>query len=132
LSALLLDTTFLVDTERGGVEIDEAIGDEDDVAIAALTIAELLVGVELASGRRRASRASYVEDIIESVPILDYDRHVAVEHGALLLAVRRQGRPRDAHDLIIAATARATSRTVITADHHAFEDLPGVAIISHG
>jgi predicted nucleic acid-binding protein len=35
------------------------------------------------------------------------------------------------HDLIIAATARATRRTVITADPGAFADLPGVSWRSH-
>jgi tRNA(fMet)-specific endonuclease VapC len=131
MSLLLLDTTFLVDAERGAHALGDAIGDEDDVAVAAITIAELLVGVTLASGRRRASRKAYVEDIIESLPIIDYDTAVAVVHADLLAAVRRAGRPRGAHDLLIAATARATHRTVVTADVSAFADLPGVVTHHH-
>ncbi len=42
------------------------------------------------------------------------------------LVVRKQGRPRSAHDLLIAATARATHRTVVSGDSSAFADLPGV------
>jgi predicted nucleic acid-binding protein len=38
------------------------------------------------------------------------------------------GTPRGAHDLIIAATARATSRTVVTSDRTGFIDLPGVNV----
>jgi tRNA(fMet)-specific endonuclease VapC len=45
--------------------------------------------------------------------------------------VRRAGRPRGAHDLIIAATAAAAGRTVVTADRRAFDGLPGVAAIDH-
>lgn len=131
MSLLLLDTTFLVDTERGGFDLDDAIGDDDDVAIAAVTVAELLVGVALASRRHRAGRSAYVEQIVDSVPVLAYDHAVAVEHAALLVAVRRQGRPRDAHDLLIAATARATGRTIVTADQDAFVDLPDVRTIDH-
>lgn len=131
MSLLLLDTAFLIETERGGVDLDLAIDDDDDVAIAAVTVSELLVGVRLASGRRRDARQAYVEEIRESVPIIAYDRNVAVEHAELLVAVRSQGRPRGAHDLLIAATARATDRTVVTADQTAFTDLPGVATISH-
>jgi tRNA(fMet)-specific endonuclease VapC len=131
MSLLLLDTTFLIDAERGAHALGDAIGDEDDVAVAAITIAELLVGVTLASGRRRASRKAYVEDIIESLPIIDYDTAVAVVHADLLAAVRRAGRPRGAHDLLIAATARATHRTVVTADVSAFADLPGVVTHHH-
>ena len=41
------------------------------------------------------------------------------------------GRPRGAHDLIIAATARVTSRTVITADPSGFDGLPGVSIATY-
>ena len=31
MSLLLLDTTFLIDAERGGVDLDDAIDDDDDV-----------------------------------------------------------------------------------------------------
>lgn len=131
MSLLLLDTTFLIDAERGGVDLDDAIDDDDDVAIAAVTVAELLVGVKLASARRRKARQAYVDEIIESLPIIAYDRNVAVEHADLLGAVRGQGRPRGAHDLLIAATARAGDRMVVTADESAFAGLPGVTTISH-
>ena len=131
MSLFLLDTTFLIDAERGGVDLDDAIDDDDDVAIAAITVAELLVGVKFASGRRRNARQTYVNEIIESLPIIAYDRDVAVEHADLLAAVREQGRPRGAHDLLIAATARSTGRTVVTADLEAFADLPGVATVGH-
>ena len=116
MSLLLLDTTFLIDTEHGGVGLDDAIGDDDDVAIAAVTVAELLVGIKLTSGRRREARQAYVKEVLESLPIIAHDRSVAIEHAELLVAVCSQGRPRGAHDLLIAATARATDRTLITAD----------------
>jgi tRNA(fMet)-specific endonuclease VapC len=131
VSLLLLDTTFLIDAERERIDLDDAIADDDDVAIAAVTVAELLVGVRLASGKHKKTRQVYVEEIIDSIPVIAYDRNVAVEHSELLVAVRSQGRPRGAHDLLIAATARATRRTIVTADQEAFTDLPGVATISH-
>lgn len=34
---------------------------------------------------------------------------------------------RGAHDLQIAATARCTGRLLLTTDHDAFDDLPGVS-----
>lgn len=131
MSLLLLDTTFLIDTERREVDLDEAISDRDDVAIAAITVAELLVSVKLASGKRRTARRAYAEDIISSMPIIAYDTAVAIEHAELLAVVRRAGRPPGAHDLLIAATARATGRTVVTADVAAFANLPGVATHRH-
>jgi len=56
---------------------------------------------------------------------------VAEAHAQLLAEVRAQGRPRGAHDLIIAATARAFDRTVLSADATAFRDLAGVTARSH-
>ena len=100
------------------------------MAIAAITVAELLVGVKLASGRRRAARQAYVEDVIGSLPIIAYDVGVAIEHSELLATVREEGRLRGAHDLLIGATARATDRTIVSADRGAFTDLPGVATVS--
>jgi predicted nucleic acid-binding protein len=41
--------------------------------------------------------------------VIDYDALVAASRAPLLVAVRRQGRPRGTQDLIIATTASATS-----------------------
>ena len=101
------------------------------MAISAITVAELEVGVEMASGRSRRDREGFVTDVVATVPVLSYDVDVARAHASLLVAVRRQGRARGAHDLIIAATARATSRTVLTVDETAFDALPNVAVRLH-
>jgi tRNA(fMet)-specific endonuclease VapC len=129
---LLLDTTFLVDAERAGYSLDDLIADEDDVAVAAITIAELRVGVELASRATRRGREQFVETVVAAIPVVDYDVNVAAVHAKLLAAVRQRGRPRDAHDLIIAATARAAGRVVVTADAAAFSDLPDIAVRNRG
>jgi tRNA(fMet)-specific endonuclease VapC len=129
LAALILDTTALVDAEREGAAALEAlIDDEDDVAIAAISVAELAVGVELADPKRRPGRAAFVEAVLETVSIEGYDVEVAKAHGALLAHSRRIGRPRGAHDLIVAATARAREREVVSADPGGFEELPGVTL----
>lgn len=94
--------------------------------MAAVTIAELLVGVELADATRRSARQRFVDDVKNTIGIVDYDVMVAANHAQLLIVTRRQGRPRGAHALIIAATARATERDVVSADPSAFGDLPGV------
>ena len=131
LNRLLLDTTFLIDAKRSGADLDQAIGDDDDVAIAAISLAELSVGVLLSSGKSRAARQSFVDGVVGSVPAVAYDESVAMDHAELLARVRREGSPRGAHDLIIAATAKATDRTVVTADAKAFEGLPGVRVQQH-
>lgn len=131
MSVVLLDTTFLIDAERADIDLDALIHEDDDIAIAAITVAELVVGVELASPNAKADRQAFVDDILASVPVIPYDRDIAFEHAQLLVAVRQAGRPRGAHDLLIAATARATKRIVLTADESAFADLPGVTVRHH-
>ncbi len=93
-----------------------------------MTAAELLVGVELAAPRRRAKRAAFVEDVLVTLTVEEYTLATARAHAHLLAAARTTGKPRGAHDLIIAATAFETGRTVITADARGFKDLPGVDV----
>jgi tRNA(fMet)-specific endonuclease VapC len=104
------------------------VGDEDDVAIAAVTAAELLVGVEFAKGARRKARRSFVDALLESLPVEPYDLETARSHALLLAHMRKSGKARGAHDLLIAATALACGRTVVTADAAGFEELPGLGV----
>lgn len=108
--------------------MDRAIEDDDDVAIAAVTAAELLVGVELAGPGQRAGRAAFVEDVLQTLTVEDYTLETARAHALQLAATRASGAPRGAHDLIIAATAVASGRTVVTADARGFQGLPGVDV----
>jgi tRNA(fMet)-specific endonuclease VapC len=108
--------------------LDELIDDEDDIAIAAVTAAELLVGVELADAKRRKKRAEFVESVLALVPVEAYDLGVARTHAGLLAHTHRSGRARGAHDLLIAATALQRDRAIVTADAAGFADLPGVSI----
>lgn len=94
-------------------------------------MAELRVGVLLATGTHRATRVAFFDEVLDVIPVVEYGREAAEAHAELLVHVRREGRPRGAHDLMIAATARATGRTVVTADVDAFADLPGVQTRTH-
>ena len=124
---LILDTGVLVATERGRAALGEVIDADDDLVTAAITVAELRTGIELADERRRASRTEFLVKILETMPIEPYDLAVAEAHGRLLAHVHGSGTQRGAHDVIIAATAAATRRIVLTTDRNAhFDDLPGV------
>lgn len=128
MARLILDTTVLISAGRSSAPLDRLLGDDDDIAIAAVTAAELLAGVELADGARREARSTFVQAVLDLVPVEDYDVDVARSHAALLAHARRSGRPRGAHDLMIAATAVARGRAVVSADATAFADLPLVRV----
>lgn len=118
----------MVDAERGGATLTEVVDDGDDVAVAAITVAELKVGFQMAKGKRRDKRERFVDAVLDAVSIEPYDLEVAEAHAALLTHVRRKGTPRGAHDLIIAATARARERQVVSFDRGGFAELPGVSL----
>lgn len=129
---LIVDTNILIDIERTPGAPPEGLRDDDELAIAAVTAAELLVGVQLASSPElAAARRAKVERILTSVEVLDYTRITASLHSELLAHTRRMGTPRGAHDLIIAAHAREQGRELLTRDGAArFADLPGVRVAS--
>lgn len=128
MARLILDTTFLIDLERRRAE-GLPFPRDADVAIAAVTLAELRHGVLAADTVRRPAREQFVDAAISVVEVLPYTRATAAEHAALLDHVRRTGTTRGAHDLIIAAHARQTGRQVVSRDVRArFGELPAVVI----
>ncbi len=126
MERLILDSGALIALERGiNPEIDVLPADAD-VVMSAVTASELIVGIELADDQRRERRQRIVEGLLELIEVVAFDLQIAGHHARLLAHCRRAGQPRGAHDLQIAATARATSRTLVTTEAHAFDDLPGV------
>lgn len=127
---LILDTGVLISSERGRTRLTDVIAADDDLVIAAVTVAELRTGIELATEGHRAPRAEFLVKVLETLPVEPYDLAAAEAHGRLLAHVHRTGTTRGAHDLMIAATAVATKRVVLTMDRGAdFSDLPGVGCI---
>ena len=126
MARLIVDTGVLVALESGQEIPADVLPDDADIVIAAITASELLVGVELADDRRRATRRATVDAILDAFDVVPFDLGTARHHAVLLAHVRRSGRPRGAHDLQIAATARATGRILLTSDPTAFDSLPGV------
>jgi tRNA(fMet)-specific endonuclease VapC len=127
---LILDTVILIAYERG--TMDRSSLDDDELAIASVTVAEYRVGIEMAdTADRAAERARALAAILSAVDVLDYTQVTAANHARLLAHVRRTGTPRGAHDLIIAAHAAETGRIVVSRDAKArFADLPGVTAIN--
>lgn len=126
---LILDTNVLIAYERG--TIDRGALDDDELAVAVVSIAEYRVGIELAdTAQRAADRARALAAIASAIDILDYNEATAAHHARLIAHVRKIGKPRGAHDLIIASHAVETDRAVLSRDAAArFGDLPGVVAV---
>jgi tRNA(fMet)-specific endonuclease VapC len=123
---VILDTGTLIAIERGQLGVDAVLG-ADDAAIAAVTAMELLVGVERADEAHKQARSGRVEAILASLPIEEYTLAVARIHARLAVEAMSTGKPRSAYDMMIAATAAATNRILLTTDANAeFGQLPGI------
>lgn len=123
---LILDTGVIIAADRHQLELRTVIGHADP-AISAITAMELLSGVNQAHSPYRDMVALNAEAWLAVLPIEVYTLNVARVHAHLVTHTRQAGRKRGAVDLIIAATASATGRTLITTDEAAaFHELPGV------
>lgn len=127
MERLIFDTGVLIAFARGRIDPAD-VPDEANATLPAIVVAEYLAGV---AGDERPTRAAaqraLLEQILTVVPVEDYDIDVAEHHADLLEHTRKDGRRRGPHDLIIAATAKASGRTLLTTNARArFDDLPGV------
>nr|NLD41042.1 type II toxin-antitoxin system VapC family toxin [Actinomycetales bacterium] len=127
---LILDTNVLVALDRGA--LDWQLFEVADLAVPAIVVAELRVGVALAASASVAQdREIAVSRILGALGVLDYTEATAGHHARLIAHCRQRGAVRGAHDLILAAHAAETGRLLVSHDAAArFGDLPGVRAIA--
>lgn len=129
--ALIVDSSVFVALERRRLRLEGLpLEDPDEpIAVAAITASELLVGVHRAdTPERRLRREAFVEAVLELVPVLPLDLRVARTHALLWAQLRRTGQVIGVHDLLIAATAIAHGRALLTENLRDFERVPGLAV----
>lgn len=126
--AVLIDTSVLIDAERRGHPLNEAIGKRDR-AISVITTSELLHGVHRApSGAARAQRAAFVEHLLAAIDPLPVTTAVARAHAEIWAELERAGNLIGAHDLWIAATALSHGMDVATTNARDFKRVPGLTV----
>jgi tRNA(fMet)-specific endonuclease VapC len=129
--AVLIDTSLLVDRERGvaNPDVDRAIGD-DERAISVITVSELLHGVHRASGAQRARRSAFVEHLLAGMRGIEITEQIARVHAEIWAQLASNGRLIGAHDLWIAATAIAHGMDLATGNGNEFRRVPGLRVIA--
>lgn len=110
-----------------------AAQNDDDLFIAALTVAEIRRGVlEKPAGKRRDQLESWFSGpegplALFAGRVLPFDEAAALIWARLMAAGKARGRPRSALDTIIASVAEAHGCTVVTNNE---KDFPGVECIN--
>ncbi len=129
---VILDASVLIESERGRFDMPaflEALGDAR-VAVAAITAAELLFGLERAADPAvRARRGAYVEGLLEAIPTVPFGLSEARRQATLWAALRRRGQVIGAYDMLVAATALANDCALATLNRAEFERVPGLSLV---
>lgn len=127
--AVLIDTSVLINAERRGESLELAIGEEER-AISAITVSELLHGVHRAvDDRVRVRREAFVEHLLASIEALAITTSVARAHAGIWASLEREGNLIGAHDLWVAATAITHGMSVVTGNAGEFERVPGLTVV---
>lgn len=96
--------------------------------MSAVTASELLVGVERAnSAQRRAQRGAFVENLLASIPVLEFSMPVARTHARMLAALSKN-KTAGAVDALIAATAVHHGFALLTRNVADFKIFAGLKV----
>lgn len=126
---IILDTNVVSELMRPAPEarvlrwLDSQAG--EDLHVTAVTMAEILYGIELtAAGRRRDVVRSATEKMFEAVfadRILTFEDRAARLFSHIASSRRRQGKPMSEFDAQIAAITRVHGATLATRNPYVFE-----------
>jgi tRNA(fMet)-specific endonuclease VapC len=139
----VLDTTVFIELERAmrGLPVAQAmteaaqrleaqLGENEEVAISAITASELLHGVHRAMEEHRGRREAFVEAVLAAFPALSFDLLVARVHARVWAGLASSGTEVGAHDRLVAATAISAGWRVGTANIRHFNHIPGLDVVS--
>jgi tRNA(fMet)-specific endonuclease VapC len=126
---IIPDSSILVAFERRRFDLERLLTDHSPVAVAAVTAAELLVGVERAdSPERRARRQSFVESILVRVPIIPFDLGQARLYAVHFAELGGRGELIGDRDLQIAVTALSLDYELATLNSREFKRVTGLKL----
>lgn len=126
---ILIDTDVWVLAEKSGSTLGLARwASYGGAYLCAVTASELLVGVERANtAQRRARRGAFVENLLATIPVLEFTLPLARTHARMLAALSKNVTA-GAHDAIIAATAVHHGYALLTRNVADFKIFQGLQI----
>lgn len=129
----LIDSSVLIAGERGQFDLAGTLSAraEEQLAISAITASELLHGLyyRAKTAAQRTRREAFMEGLLARLPVIPFDLVAARIHAQIWAQLAAKGITVGPHDLLIAATALATSATVATRDDRSFPHIPGLTVV---
>jgi tRNA(fMet)-specific endonuclease VapC len=97
-----------------------------EIGISCITLSELDYGIHKSSQPLRNRIA--LAEFIAPFEILAFDDEAAFEYGKVRWDLERRGQPIGGMDLLIAAHALSTQRTLVTNNEREFKRIPGLTV----
>jgi tRNA(fMet)-specific endonuclease VapC len=129
VTRFLLDTNICVELLRGrAMRVFERLRRlcVDEVAISAITLAELQYGV--AKSSQPARHAALLAQFCAPLAILPFSSEAAETYGRARAELERLGSPIGPLDTLIASHALALDLTVVTDNEREFRRVPGLRV----
>jgi predicted nucleic acid-binding protein len=127
----LIDADVIIQAERKALDLDTwfRAHPDDEIMLAAITVAELWRSVERATGIRRSRRQKFLEQALLAFEVVRYTETAAVEHARLWADVEAAGQRINPHDLILAATALDNGAAIVTFNTRRFAAVTGLTVL---
>ncbi len=137
LLGLILDSSVIIAAERKRQTVEEfltSIGrtfGEVEIAISAVTLAELVHGVARANTPEiRTARRAFIDELKKHVPVHPVTDSTAEIAGRISGEQAAKGITLPADDLLIGASAIEQGYAVATLNTRHFEKIPGLRVLS--
>jgi predicted nucleic acid-binding protein len=129
--AFLIDADVIIQTERKAFDLGAWLRSqpEEEIKLAAITVAELLRSVDRATGVRRGRRQEFLKRVLTVFEVVPYAEKAAAEHARLWADVERAGQRMSPHDLMLAATARECGAAIVTFNTQRFAAVTGLTVV---
>lgn len=138
LLGLILDSSVIIAAERKRQTVEDlltgvgqAFG-EIEIAISAVTLAELVHGVTRASTPEiRVARRAFIDELKKHVPVHPITDRTAEIAGQISGEQAAKGITLPADDLLIGASAIEQGYAVATLNTRHFQQIPGLSVLSY-
>jgi tRNA(fMet)-specific endonuclease VapC len=127
---VLIDSTVLIHVERTSVSPSAlALELGEPGAMSAITLSELLFGLErAATSDQKSRRQTFIEAALEDFPVVPFDEAVARIHARIWAQLVTSGQAIGTHDFMIAATALTYDYALLSDNVREFSRVPGLTV----
>ena len=128
---IILDSSILIGAERGRFDFERFLNkySTEPMALAAITVAELLHGWERAKPSVKEGRGHFVTGLIEKFPIAEFGLSEARHYAHIWAHLAGKNIDIGAHDTLIAASALSLDYAVATLNEKDFRQVPGLRLV---